>query len=120
MLSGRNADELAMNNTPTPPASLSGPGFVTLILDIPFGLGLPNGGFATFDPLKDMALIQPVLKEGSRSFFRNTPISGPTSFADLMSKARTFERPREDYSYLLTSELADGTQKATLNIHCGK
>ncbi len=35
------------------------------------------------------------------------------------SKAREFERPREDYSYVICSRLKDGTEKATLNVHCG-
>jgi hypothetical protein len=68
------------------------------MLDIPFGLGLPNGGYTVFDPVKRIALFQPTLKEGSRTFFRNQPIIGPTSFNDLRRKAREYERPRAEYS----------------------
>ena len=90
-----------------------------MILDVPFCLAIPNGCYRVFDPVKQMAIIQTTLREGSRTFFRNMPIIGPTLFTDLKSKARDFERPREEYSYLITSKLTDGTQKATLNIHCG-
>lgn len=100
----------------TPPR---GPGFITVTLDVPFGLGLPNGGYLTLDPIKGLAVIQPVLREGARSFFRVAPIIGPTSFEDLKAKARQYERPREAHSYTETSTLQDGSEKATLNIHCG-
>jgi hypothetical protein len=108
-----------MNAIAAPPPAPTGPGFITVILDVPFGLGLPNGNYTVFDPVKGIAIVQFALREGSRSFFRNSPIIGPTSFNDLKRKAREFERPREEYSYLLTSRLTNGTEKATLNIHCG-
>jgi hypothetical protein len=108
-----------MSTAQQPPQAPTGPGFVTLMLDVPFGLALPNGGYTVFDPVRGIALVQPTLKEGSRTFFRNASIVGPTSFNDLKRKAREFERPREEYSYIATSVLTDGTQKATLNIHCG-
>jgi hypothetical protein len=108
-----------MNTLLQPPAAPTGPGFVTVILDIPFPLALPNGCYTVLDPAKEIAVVQSTLREGSRAFFRNTPIVGPTSFNDLRNKARDFERPRQGYSYLLTSQLTDGTQKATLNIDCG-
>jgi hypothetical protein len=102
-----------------PPAAPRGPGFITVILDIPFSLAIPNNCYTVFDPVKGIAIVQPTMKEGSRSFFRDVPIIGPTSFSDLKLKAREFERPREEHSYVVTSRLTDGTQKATLNIHCG-
>jgi hypothetical protein len=72
------------------------------------------------DLVRGIAVVQSTLREGSRAFFRNTPIVGPTSFNDLRNKARDFERPRQGYGYLLTSQLTNGTQKATLNIDSGK
>jgi hypothetical protein len=96
-----------------------GPGFITVILDIPFSLAIPNGQYTVFDPVKGIAIVQPVMKEGSRTFFRDTPITGPTSFEDLKRKAQEYERPRLAHSYVVVSRLNDGTQKATLNIHSG-
>jgi hypothetical protein len=96
-----------------------GPGFITVILDIPFSLAIPNGQYTVFDRVRGMAIVQPVMKEGSRTFFRDTPITGPTSFDDLKRKAQEYERPRQAYSYVVVSRLTDGTQKATLNIHSG-
>jgi hypothetical protein len=107
-----------MSTSQQPPAAPTGPGFLTVILDIPFGVAIPNGSYTVYDPVKGIAVVQTTLKEGSRTFFRNAPIVGPTSFRDLQSKAREYERPREEYSYLATSRLKDGTEKATLNIHC--
>jgi hypothetical protein len=101
---------------PGPPSGL---GFLTVILDIPFGLGLPNGNYVAFDPVKTIAIVQPALREGSRTFFRSAPIIGPTSFNDLKNRAREYERPRGNYTYVAVSNLTDGTKKATLNIHCG-
>jgi hypothetical protein len=108
-----------MNTPSQPPAAPRGPGFITVILDIPFSLAIPNGQYTVFDPVKDMAIVQPVMKEGSRTFFRDTPITGPTSFDDLKRKAQEFERLRLQHSYVVVSRLTDGTQKATLNIHSG-
>lgn len=96
-----------------------GPGFITVILDIPFSLAIPNDCYTVFDPVKGIAIVQPTMREGSRSFFRDTPIIGPTSFSNLKLKAREFERPRAEHSYVVTSRLTDGTQKATLNLHSG-
>lgn len=101
------------------PQMPQGPGFITVILDIPFSLAIPNGQYTVFDPVKGMAIVQPVMKEGSRTFFRDTPITGPTSFDDLKRKAQEYERPRLAHSYVVVSRLTDGTQKATLNIHSG-
>jgi hypothetical protein len=108
-----------MNTSQEPLAAPSAPGFITAILDVPFCVAIPNSCYRVFDALKGMAIVQSTLREGSRAFFRDTPIIGPTSFNDLKNKARNFERPRQEYSYLLTSQLTDGTQKATLNVHCG-
>lgn len=101
------------------PKAPSGPGFLTAILDVPFSLSIPNSCYTVLDPIKGIAVVQSTLREGSRAFFRNTPITGPTSFNDLSGKARAFERPRPGYRYLITSQLSNGTQKATLNIDCG-
>ena len=98
---------------------MSGPGFITVILDIPFSLAIPNGQYTVYDPVKKIAIVQVAMREGSRSFFRDTPITGPTSFTDLKRKAKDLERPRQPHSYIVISRLKDGTQKATLNIHSG-
>jgi hypothetical protein len=100
-------------------AASQGPGFITVILDIPFSLAIPNGQYTVFDSVKGITIVQPVMKEGSRTFFRGTPITGPTSFADLKRKAQEYERPRQAHSYVVASRLTNGTQKATLNIHSG-
>lgn len=94
-----------------------GPGFITVILDIPFSLAIPNGAYTVIDPVKGIAVVQTTTQEGSRTFFRDVPITGPTSFTDLKRKAREYERPRQPHSYIVASRLTDGTQKATLNIH---
>lgn len=106
-------------STLTSLASLTGPGFLTVILDIPFGFAIPNGNYNVFDPVKGMAVVQVTVKEGSRAFFRDAPVLGSTSFNDLKNKAREYERPREEYSYLVQASLKDGKKKAALNIHCG-
>src|SRR5580700_2701569 len=93
-----------------PPAAPRGPGFITVILDIPFSLAIPNDCYTVFDPVKGIAIVQPTTKEGSRSFFRDTPITGPTSFEDLKRKAQEYERPRQAHSYVVVSRLTDGTQ----------
>ena len=87
------------------PPMPQGPGFITVILDIPFSLAIPNGQYTVFDPIKGMAIVQPVMKEGSRTFFRDTPITGPTSFEDLKRKAQEYERPRLAHSYVVVSGL---------------
>ena len=102
----------------TPPMP-QGPGFITVILDIPFSLAIPNGQYTVFDPVKGMAIVQPVMKEGSRKVFRDTPVTGPPSFEDLKRKAQEYEAPRLAHSYVVVSRLNDGTEKATLNIHSG-
>jgi hypothetical protein len=98
---------------------LDGPGFVALSFDIPFPIPIPNGHYLTYDPKNKVACIEVVLREGSRAFFRNLPIIGPTSFDDLTAAAREYERPRKQHSYIATSVLPNGTKKATLNVHTG-
>ena len=105
-------------HSPTPKPS--GPGFVAAILDIPFALPIPNGAYLCRDPKKGIAVIQTIQREGSHAFFRNRSISGPTSFEDLRQLADQHERPKADYSYLVTAKLPDGTERAALNIHTGK
>lgn len=95
------------------------PGFVAVFFDIPFPLSIANGAYLTYDPVKEIACIEVTLIEGSRAFFRNRPIIGPTSFENLRTAAQEYERPREDHSYMATSVLHDGTRKATLNVHTG-
>jgi len=97
----------------------SGPGFVSVIFDIPFPISVPNGTYLVHDTKKEIACIELVLREGSRCFFRNRPITGPTSFEDLRKADYTQQRPRDDYSYLSNCILQDGTEKATLNTHTG-
>ncbi|HYV04455.1 MAG TPA: hypothetical protein VFB82_07720 [Blastocatellia bacterium] len=96
------------------------PGFVVVVFDVPYAVSLPNGAYLTLDPEKGIACVELTLKEGSRAFFRNRPITGPTSFKELQIAAQQFSRPRLEYSYVAISDLADGTKKATLNIHCGE
>jgi hypothetical protein len=97
----------------------NGPGFVAALLDIPFVLALPNATCLCYDPKKGVAAVQTLLKEGSRAFFRNMPIQGPTTFEQLKQAAKEYERPRVDYSYLAVANLHDGQKRAALNIHCG-
>jgi len=106
-----------MSSVPAQPAS---PGFVVAIFDIPFPISVPNGAYYAYDPVKGLGCVEVALREGSRAFFRNRPIIGPTSFGELLQAARELERPRADRSYLAVSNLRDGTQKATLNIHTGR
>src|SRR5438105_12454537 len=95
------------------------PGFVAVFFDIPFPLSVANGAYLTYDPIKEIACIEVTLREGSRAFFRNRPITVPTSFENLRTAAQDYERPRDEYSYMATSVLHDGTRKATLNVHTG-
>ena len=97
----------------------SGPGFVSVLLDVPFPISIPNAAYFVFDPEKGIAAIEVSLREGSRAFFRARPIQGPTSFTDLRQAAATMQRLDEGRSYVMTSRLSDGTQKATLNLHTG-
>lgn len=100
------------------PDSANG-GFVMVILDVPFGVGLPNGGFLGRDPKYGLAAIQPVLREGSRVFFRALPIKLGTSLEDLKTQNQEYDAPRQDHSYCLTSALADSSEIPTLKIFCG-
>jgi hypothetical protein len=100
-----------MSTSQQPPAAPTGPGFLTVILGIPFGVAIPNGSYTVYDPVKGIAVVQTTLREGSRTFFRNAPIVGPTSFRDLQSKAREYERPLRDslYVYGTTFRLRAGS-----------
>ena len=95
------------------------PGFIAVLFDVPFPISVRNGSYISYDPLKSIAVITTTLKEGSRAFFRNTPITGPTSFDELRKAQQEPPRPREDRSYLAASRLPDGKQKATLNVSSG-
>jgi len=97
----------------------SGPGFVAVFFDIPFPISIPNGAYLTYDPQKTVACVQTNLREGSRAFFRNRPIIGPTSYQDLAKASQEQERPRKDRSYLQTNVSRDKAEKVTLNIHSG-
>ena len=99
---------------------LSGPGFVAMLLDVPFPISIPSAAYLVFDPVKGVAAIEVSLQEGSRAFFRSRPIQGPTSFTDLRQASAVMERRDRGRSYLMTSRLPDGTQKATLNLHTGQ
>jgi len=68
------------------------PGFISVFLDIPFPTSIPNGNYTTFDPIKGIAVVTLTLREGTRAFFRNRPIVGPTSFRDLQQAWQTPNR----------------------------
>jgi len=99
---------------------LSGPGFVAVLLDVPFPISIPSAAYLVFDPVKGVAAIEVSVQEGSRAFFRSRPIQGPTSFTDLRQVSAGMERRDRGTSYLMTSRLPDGKQKATLNLHTGQ
>ena len=103
----------------TTPQQYSGPGFVSVLLDVPFPISIPNAAYFVFDPEKGIACIEVSLQEGARAFFRSRPIHGPTSFADLRQASTSMRRLDQGRSYLLNSRLPDGNQKATLNLHTG-
>jgi hypothetical protein len=103
----------------TAPPKITGPGFVAVMLDVPFPISIPGGAYMVFDPIKGVAAIEVSLLEGSRAFFRNMPIKGPTSFAELQKAGAAMERRGDGRSYIAASRLPDGTQKSTLNIHTG-
>lgn len=94
----------------------TGPGFVAVFFDIPFPTSIPNGTYPAFDPVKGIAAVTLTLREGSRAFFRNRPIVGPTSFEELKRGWQEQQRPREGYSYVAVSKVNDGRDKATLNV----
>lgn len=108
-----------MSANPTPQRP-SGPGFVSVLLDVPFPISIPNGAYLVFDPEKEVAGIEVSLQEGTRAFFRNRPIQGPTSFANLRDASANLQRLDQGRSYIATSKLPDGNQKATLNLHTGR
>lgn len=95
------------------------PGFVAVLFDVPFPISVPNGSYVSYDPKKGIAVITITLKEGSRAFFRNTPITGPTSFDELRKAQQEPTRPRENRNYLAVSRLPDDKEKATLNVNSG-
>jgi len=95
------------------------PGFIAVLFDVPFPISIPNGNYISYDSQKGIAVIAVTLKEGSRAFFRNTAISGPTSFEELRRAQQEAPRSREGRSYIATSMLPDRTQKATLNVNSG-
>jgi len=98
----------------------SGPGFVAVMLDVPFPISIPSAAYLVFDPVKSVAAIEVSLQEGSRAFFRSRPIQGPTSFTDLQKASADMERRDRGRSYLMASQLPNGTRKATLNLHTGQ
>jgi hypothetical protein len=85
----------------------SGPGFVNALLDVPFPISIPNGAYHAFDPEKGIACIEVPLREGSRAFFRNRPIQGPSSFAVLRDTSANMQRLDGGRSYLATSRLPE-------------
>src|SRR5271163_947447 len=103
----------------TPPQIQSGPGFVSVLLDLPFPISIPNAAYFVFDPEKQIAAIEVSLHEGTRAFFRNRPIQGPSSFEELRQTSAEMRRLDQGRSYLINSRLPDGRQKATLNLHTG-
>jgi hypothetical protein len=101
------------------PAGPQVPGFIAVFFDIPFPISIPNGTYLAYDPLKEMAAVTVALREGSRAFFRNRPITGPTSFEELTRAWQEPARPRGTRSYLAVCRLNDGRDKATLNVTSG-
>ncbi len=77
-----------MSTAPQPPVAPTGPGFLTVILDVPFCLAIPNSCYTVYDPVKRIAIVQATQREGSRTFFRSMPIIGPTSFNELKTSQR--------------------------------
>jgi hypothetical protein len=104
---------------PHTPVAVLTPGFIAVLFDVPFPISVPNGSYVSHDPKKGIAVITVTLKEGSRAFFRSTPIAGPTSFDALRKAQQEPPRPREGRSYLAASGLPDGSRKATLNVNSG-
>lgn len=97
----------------------SEPGFITCFFDIPFPTSIPNGGYLVRDPIKEIAVITLNLREGSRAFFRNRPLKGPTSFEELRAAQQGPTPPRQDHSYLAVNKLTDGREKSTLEVNSG-
>ncbi len=95
------------------------PGFIAVLFDVPFPTSVPNGSYLSFDPVKTLAVVTLTLREGSRAFFRNRPVIGPTSFQELQQAWQEPQRPRADYSYVAVNRLHDGRDKTTLNVHSG-
>jgi hypothetical protein len=102
------------------PRQYSGPGFVSVLIDVPFPISIPNAAYFVFDPEKGIACIEVSLQEGARAFFRSRPILGPTSFVDLRQASTSMQRLDQGRSYIANSRLPDGSQKATLNLHTGQ
>jgi hypothetical protein len=64
-------------------ADIPTPGFVSCFFDIPFPTSVPNGMYVVQDPINSIAVVSMTLREGTRSFFRNVPLEGPSSFEQL-------------------------------------
>src|SRR5882672_1652785 len=103
----------------TTPQQFSGPGFVSVLLDVPFPISIPNAAYFVFDPERGVACIEVSLQEGTRAFFRSRPIQGPTSFTDLRQASNSMQRLDQGRSYIAASRMPNGDQKATLNMHTG-
>jgi len=100
-------------------ASPQVPGFIACFFDIPFPTSVPNGTYVARDPVKGLAAVTLTLREGTRTFFRNVPIEGPTSFEQLRKAQQEPPRPRQNHSYLAVNKLHDGGQKSTLSVNSG-
>ena len=106
--------------TPVPlPPGTNEPGLVGVLLDVPFPLVTPNASFLVHDPVKGVAALTIGQREGSRCFFRDRPIQGPTSFETLRRAAEPLSRPREKRSYVMTNVTRDGAEHASLNVNTG-
>jgi len=103
----------------TTPISLTGPGFIAVILDVPFPVSISPGAYHVFDPVKQIAAVEVSVQEGSKTFFRSRPIQGPTSFTELQTAWANMERRDRGTGYLMVSRMLDGNSKATLNLHTG-
>jgi hypothetical protein len=76
-----------MNLQSPPPAAPRGPGFITVILDIPFSLAIPNGCYTVFDPVKGIAIVQPVKIRGPSA--SGPSASGPSASGPSTSRSAT-------------------------------
>ena len=81
-------------DAPPTPVAVQTPGFVAVLFDVPFPISLPNASYLSYDPKKSVAVITVALREGSRAFFRNGPITGPTSFDELQKAHQEPIRPK--------------------------
>jgi len=74
---------------PSPP----NPGFVTVIVDLPFLLGIPNDTYVIHDPVKEIALLQTVQREGSVAVLGNVLAVTAAAVLTPLGLGRTHNTP---------------------------